>query len=389
MNLELSEAVRNRQEQIHEFAASVLRPNARRCDVEARVPSALEKELWQYARSRSQRAGNDREPNPDAALEGVVGSEEMAWGDAPIMSTMPGPGLAIGAIQSAGTPEQHRRFLSVFASDEPRYGALAATEPKGGSDVAGYRTSATRADDGWVLNGEKMFCTNGARAVIVVVNANIDPDFSREGQRLFVVPKGTPGYEVVQLERHLGYRCAETARVRLVDCRIPFDHILGGEQALQPAAGFRATMATFNRARPGTASVSVGIGRAAYEYVRDWASSNYPKHSRRWPVVQQKLATIERDLDAARVLCWQAAWMYDRGLPNNREASMAKGYAPTVALRACLAALEIMGPEGYCTDHLVEKWCRDVKVRDIVEGTGQIQRLIISRGLLGRHAGTD
>lgn len=374
---------------VHQFAESTLRPVAREADESEKLETHVIQLLGQIAGNRAQimSDGTD-EGGPKESISnmlGVIGSEELAWGDAAVILNIPGPGLAGPSINAAGTPDQKKRFLSdIFTGEEPKFGALAVTEAQAGSDVSNVQTTAMRDGDEWVLNGTKVFCTNGARADVLVVNATIDKSLGREGQKLFVILKGTPGLRVGKLEKKLGIRASETAELVLEDCRIPFEHILGGEEALKPKTGFKGTMKTFDASRPSVAAMAVGIGRAAFEYVRDWAEDEVPRHSRRRPFVEARLATMERELEASRLMCRKAAWMADSKIPNSKEASMAKAYAPQAALRACVGAIEIMGPEGYSKEHLVEKWYRDIKVYDIFEGTGQINRVVISRQLLGR-----
>ncbi|HEU4480712.1 MAG TPA: acyl-CoA dehydrogenase family protein, partial [Actinomycetota bacterium] len=320
----------------------------------------------------------------------VVGSEELAWGDPAVLLNIPGPGLAAPSILAAGTPEQKKRFLDDVFGDqtqEPAFGALAVTEPQAGSDVSNVQTTAVRDGDEWVLNGTKMYCTNGARAEIVVVNATVDKSLGRAGQKFFVIEKGTPGFKIGKIEKKMGLTASETAELILEDCRVPFDNILGGAEALEPkGSGFKGTMKTFDSSRPSVAAMALGIGRAAYEYARDWAQAELPMTTSfaRRGAVESKLGQMKRELGAARGLVWKSAWMADQKIPNSAEASMAKAYAPQAALRACIGAIQIMGPEGYSKEHLVEKWFRDIKVYDIFEGTGQIQRVVISRKILGR-----
>jgi acyl-CoA dehydrogenase len=380
---------------VHDFAETQLRPLAREADEKGKVEAHIIESLGRIAGGRASIVpdeGGTREGVGFSNQLSVIGAEELAWGDAAMILNIPGPGLAGPSIKAAGTPEQKQRFLTdVFsASDEPKFGALAVTEAQAGSDVSNVRTTAVPDGDEWVLNGTKVFCTNGARADILVVNATIDRSLGRAGQKLFVVEKGAPGFRVGKIEKKLGLTASETAELVFEDCRIPFGNILGGEAALAPASdagGFRGTMKTFDSSRPSVAAMAVGIGRAAFEYVRDWSAAEIPAQSRRRPFVELKLATMERELEASRLLCHRAAWMADARLPNSKEASMAKAYAPAAALRACIGAIEIMGPEGYSKEHLVEKWYRDIKVYDIFEGTGQINRVVISRAILGRLEG--
>jgi acyl-CoA dehydrogenase len=394
IDFELDPTIAGIRDFVHAFSEEQLRPLAREADEKGVLPVETIKKLATFT-------GNRASIMPEESAEGatkksigsmlaVVGSEELAWGDPAVLLNIPGPGLAAPSIMASGTDDQKKRFLDdVFKdqSEEPKFGALAVTEPQAGSDVSNVQTTAVRDGDDWILNGTKMYCTNGARAEIVVVNATVDKSLGRQGQKFFVIEKGTPGFKVGKIEKKMGLTASETAELILEDCRIPFDNILGGAEALEPkGSGFKGTMKTFDSSRPSVAAMALGIGRAAYEYARDWTASELPMSSRftRKAAVEQKLGTMKRELGAARGLVWKSAWMADQKIPNSAEASMAKAYAPQAALRACIGAIQIMGPEGYSKEHLVEKWFRDIKVYDIFEGTGQIQRVVISRKILGR-----
>ncbi|MFP5297558.1 MAG: acyl-CoA dehydrogenase family protein [Actinomycetota bacterium] len=394
IDLSLSPLAERVREMAHAFAQYSLRPVAREMDETGIVPEDLLKTL--AAIGIGGKAGIPKElggedeagrESSERHLISMIGAEELAWGDAGVVLNIPGPGLAGPAILSAGTPEQQERLLDRFTQDAIRYGALAVTESQAGSDVSGIVTRADRDGDGWVINGSKVFCTNGAKADIVVVLATVDRSLGRAGHKLFVVEKGTPGFTVGKIEKKMGLRASETAELILDDVHVPMDNLLGGEAALDPkGAGFRGTMKTFDATRPGVAALAIGIGRAAFEYARDWTISELPSTTppSRRGAIDTLLATTERELTAARILTWRAAWMADHKMSNSAEASMAKAYAPMVARKACEAAIRIMGPDGYSKEHLVEKCFRDVKVYDIFEGTGQIQRVVISRKLLGR-----
>ena len=394
IDFELDERVAFVRDFVHAFAQDTLRPLAREADEKGKLPDETIKQLAGFAGNRAgimpEENKGDGAKAPVGAMMAVVGSEELAWGDPAVLLNIPGPGLAAPSIRASGTPEQQKRFLEdVFNvdSDEPRFGALAVTEPQAGSDVSNVQTTAVQDGDEWVLNGTKMYCTNGARAEIVVVNATVDKSLGRQGQKFFVIEKGTPGFKIGKIEKKMGLTASETAELILDDCRIPFDNILGGAEALEPkGSGFKGTMKAFDSSRPSVAAMALGIGRAAYEYSRDWAAAELPMSSSfpRRAAIEQKLGNMKRELDAARGLVWQAAWMADNKIPNSMQASMSKAYAPPAALRACIGAIQIMGPEGYSKEHLVEKWFRDIKVYDIFEGTGQIQRVVISRKILGR-----
>lgn len=394
IDFELDETVATVRDFVHAFAEGTLRPLAREADEKGELPKETIQQLGQLAGNRAsimpEESADGATKKSIGSMMAVVGSEELAWGDPAVLLNIPGPGLAAPSIIAAGTPDQKKRFLDdVFNvdSDEPKFGALAVTEPQAGSDVSNVQTTAVREGDEWILNGSKIYCTNGARAEIVVVNATVDKSLGRQGQKFFVIEKGMPGFNIGKIEKKMGLTASETAEFTLEDCRIPFDNILGGEAALEPkGSGFKGTMKAFDSSRPSVAAMALGIGRAAYEYSRDWVhaelpmSTNFPRRN----VIEQKLGRMKRELGAARSLVWQAASMADAKIPNSKEASMSKAYAPQAALRACVGAIQIMGPEGYSKEHLVEKWFRDIKVYDIFEGTGQIQRVIISRKVLGR-----
>ena len=394
IDFELDPLVAQIREFVHQFAVTNLRPIAREADEKGALPLETIKQLGQLVGNRASVMPDERVESaakkPIGSMVAVVGSEELAWGDPAVLLNIPGPGLAAPSIIAAGTEEQRQRFLrNIFEveTDQPRFGALAVTEPQAGSDVSNVQTTAGRDGDEWVLNGTKIFCTNAARAHVVVVNATVDKSLGRAGQKFFVIEKGTPGFKIGKIERKMGLTASETAEFTLENCRIPFDNILGGEAALEPAgSGFKGTMKAFDSSRPSVAAMAVGIGRAAFEYARDWVAAELPMTTTfpRRDAIVQKLGQMRRELNAARDLCWKAAWMADHRIPNSKEASMAKAYAPQVALRGCIGAIQIMGPAGYSRAHLVEKWFRDIKVYDIFEGTGQIQRVIISRNILGR-----
>jgi acyl-CoA dehydrogenase len=274
----------------------------------------------------------------------------------------------------------------VFKKEGLHWGAYGLTEPGAGSDVAGIRTTCRKQGNEWILNGRKCFITNGGRADWVVIFATVDPSLGRAGQRAFVVEKGTPGFVCGKIEDKMGLRASETAELVLEDCHVPADNLLGGEEhyAKGSKEGFTTAMKTFDSSRPMVGVMAVGIARAAYEYARDFVKDNYmlARPLPRYAQIAQILADDKRLVDAARLLCWRAAWMADEGIPNSKEASMAKAYAAKAAMKICADAVQVMGAHGLENHHFVEKWYRDIKVFDIFEGTGQIQRIVISKRIL-------
>jgi acyl-CoA dehydrogenase len=386
---------------IHEFAKNVLRPISLEADRNHRIPDdfllrlgmmrsampgggAGDAELpEEYGGTATGARSKDKKAS-QAQRFAMIGAEEMAWGDASVLLCLPGPGLGGPPVRFMGTPEQRERFFAVFKQPGLHYGAYGLTEPGAGSDVSGIKTSCRRDGKQWVLNGRKCFITNGARADWVVIFATTDKTLGRAGHRAFVVEKGTPGFSVGKIEEKMGLRASETAELVLEDCRVPEENLLGGEAHYAGKEGFMGAMKTFDMTRPMVGIMAVGIARAAYDYVREFVRDNYAlgRPIARYAQLAATLGEMGRTLDAARLMCWRAAWMADEGIPNAKEASMAKAYAAKIAMKICSDAVQIMGAHGLEKHALVEKWYRDIKVYDIFEGTAQIQRIVIAKRIL-------
>jgi acyl-CoA dehydrogenase len=320
------------------------------------------------------------------ARRGVLLAEEMSYWDRGMSVAMPGLGLGGPPVHAMGTAEQKERFLAPFRDrSRPHWAAFGMTEPGAGSDVASIQTSAVRDGDHWILNGAKTFISNAMRADWIVVWATVDKSLGRGGHRAFVVEKGTPGLEDMRYEHKMGLIAYESSSFVLRDCRLPAANLLGGEAHYAGRAGFKGAMKSFNATRPAIAVMAIGIARAAYDTARDFARAHdaLDRPGARVQRMREKLARIARKIEAGRLLCWRAAWMADFEQPNEVEASMAKAFCPAIAQEATSLAVEVLGDAGVVTDHYVEKLYRDVKAMDIVEGTGQIQRLVIARRLLG------
>lgn len=390
------------QAMIRQFARGIVRPESLKWDRDHGVPHDFLLRIVMMAKSMGSSFTlgpgasdpNVIDPDPEQkkrrqpALTTAIGAEEMAWGDAGLLLCLPGPGLGGPPVRASGTPEQKKRFFGIFddMSQGLRWGAYALTEPGAGSDVAAIRTTARKDGKHWVVNGRKCFITNGARASWNVVFATIDPGLGRAGHRAFVVETATPGFSVGKIEDKMGLRASETAELVFEDCRVPEDNLLGGEDSYKTKEGFMTAMKTFDNTRPMVAAMAIGIGRAAYDYACDFVRDNYvlSRPVPRYAAIAERLARVGRQLDAARAVTWRAAWLADQGQPNAKEASICKAMAGGAAIRACVEAIEVCGAEGTVSaEHaLLEKWFRDIKVYDIFEGTGQIQRIVISKRLL-------
>jgi acyl-CoA dehydrogenase len=277
--------------------------------------------------------------------------------------------------------------------EDPKIGAFAVTEPEAGSDISALRTTAKREGDEWVLNGRKVFITNGGIADVHVVVATVDPELGHRGQAAFIIGPDTAGLVQGKKEKKLGIRASHTAEVVLDDCRIPLENVAGGMERLDAKLerarsknGSRQhhALKTFEMTRPSVAAQALGIARAALEF-----SIGYARNRKTFgrPILEHqgiafKLADMAMEIEAARLLTWRAAWMAKNGVEFQlAEGSMSKLKASEVAVSVTEQAVQILGGYGYIKDFPVEKWYRDAKIYTIFEGTSEIQRLVISRAL--------
>ncbi len=319
--------------------------------------------------------------------------EELCWGCAGIGLAVVGTGLPLSALAYSGTPEQFGKWAPVmFGTPEaPNVASFCVTEPNAGSDVSALRTTARRDGDEWVLNGQKIFATNGGIAAVHIVVATVDPNLGHRGQAAFIVGPDTPGIRQGKKEKKLGIRASHTAEVLLEDCRIPLENVLGGPEKLEAKLEkarseerSSAALKTFEVTRPSVAAQALGIARAAFEFSRDYAKdrSTFGRPIIEHQGIAFKLADMAMEIDAARLLTHRAAWMARNGVPfEQAEGSMSKLKAGEVAVWVAEQAVQILGGYGFIKDFPVEKWYRDAKIYTIFEGTSEIQRLVISRAL--------
>jgi acyl-CoA dehydrogenase len=324
----------------------------------------------------------------------------LSWGDVGMYLVTPGGGLGAAAVEAAASPEQKQKFLARFGDEKPTFAAMCMTEPGAGSDTSAIKTNAVLDEktNEWVINGEKIFVTGGHKSMVpdeqfgkgfIVVWASIDPSAGRAGMRGFVVEQGTPGVSITKLEDKMGIRASDTAAISLVDVRVPFDHVLGSPTVEKKTEkGFKKAMATFDATRPLVAATGLGVARAALEFVKEKLTENGIEI--RYGLPRNKLTSIERDviemdimLRSGWLMVIKAVWMADNKKPNALESSMSKVKAGDVSTKVTQKAVEILGPLGYSREFLVEKWFRDAKITDIYEGTGQINRLVVARQILG------
>ena len=316
-----------------------------------------------------------------AAVHAMWIAEEGAYWDRGVMVANPGPGLPEASVLARGTEEQKEKYLGPFVEpDRPRWACFAMTEPSAGSDAAAIQTTAHKDGDSWILNGAKCFIGGASRSDWILVQATLDIQKGRNAQRSFFVEQGTPGLGDFKIEKKMGLKAYESTSFTLQSCRIPLKNLLGGESQPKSQAGFKTAMQTFNAGRPIIGAMAVGMGRAALdESMRFAQDTGLIKRER----VRDRIECMSRKLRSARLICLRACWLVDQQRSNVMEASMAKALGAQVSQQAAGLGLEILGEVAGTGDHLIEKLYRDTKAMDIVEGTGQIQRVIMARQLVG------
>ncbi|MHB8620078.1 MAG: acyl-CoA dehydrogenase family protein, partial [Chloroflexota bacterium] len=318
-----------------------------------------------------------------SAVDSCIVREENAAGCTGITTALGVNDLATTPLLIAGSEEQKEEFLGFLCGSEYRLASYAMTEPGAGSDVAGISARAEKHGDEYVLNGTKRWITGAGHASWLVVFAYTDPSQYRRGMSAFLVWRDTPGLSVPRKEDMMGQRASNTAEVVFEDVRVPAKNLIGSE-----GNGFRIAMETFNHTRPGVAAAAIGLARSAMEQAVAYAAE---RQAGRAPIgsyqaIQLMLADMAIDVAAARHLTWHAAWLMDQGRSNAMEAAYAKAFAGDMCMRVATDALQVFGGAGYSRDFPMEKLMRDAKIFQIYEGTSQIQRLIIARGLLGSIA---
>ncbi|HEX5583579.1 MAG TPA: acyl-CoA dehydrogenase family protein [Gaiella sp.] len=312
-----------------------------------------------------------------SVFDGMLVGEELYRGCSGIGTSILGNGLAAGPLLVAGTEEQKRDWLAPLVA-EPVLGCFGLSEPGAGSDVSGIQTTAVRSGDQYRINGSKMFITNAGHASWMVCFASTDRSQGHRGLSAFVVPMDAEG---VTIEKHLdkmGQRATDTSAVAFQDVVVPAANRLGGE-----GDGFKIAMQTLDITRPGTAIGAVGVAQAAYELAVDYARERVQFGT---PIAMNQgvsflVADMATEIEAARLLCWQAAWMIDQGYGRRatKYSSFAKRFGADTAMKVTTDAVQVFGGYGYIKEYPVEKLMRDAKLFQIYEGTSQIQRLVIAK----------
>jgi len=381
MDFQLTEAQRLVRETARGFVDREIVPHAREWERNGEIPSALYRKMAEL--------GFLGAPVPveygGAGMDYVSFAllmEEISRGSSSVRTTVSvQTSLSESTLMLFGSEEQKRAWLVPLAKGE-RFGAWALTEPEAGSDAANLQTTAKLDGGGWVLNGAKRFISNGGMADYVFVYAREPGTKGHEGLSCFMVPKGTNGFSVTNVETttKLGLRASPTADLAFEDCRVPRDHLVGTR-----GKGWEQAMKTLNGGRLGIAAGAVGVARAALEaatkYAKDRRAFGRPIAS--FQLVREMIAESAVEVDAARLLTLRAAQLRDQGVDNTLEVSMAKLFGAQMAMRVCDRAIQVHGGYGFSGDFDVERYFRDARVLGLYEGTNEIQKLIIAERLLG------
>jgi alkylation response protein AidB-like acyl-CoA dehydrogenase len=393
VSYKLSDEQREIRDWVHDFAEREIRPVAHEYDEKEEFPWPIVKKAAEIGLYSHEFLGQTFQD--ETGIMPALVAEELTWGCAGIALAIQGTGLPVAAIFGQGTPEQISTWIPACygSAKEPALGAFCATEADAGSDVSAYKTSAVRKNGDWILNGEKVFITNGGIADVHVVVAAVDPDLGTRGQASFVIGKGAKGLSMGKKEKKMGIRASHTAEILLDDVVVPSDQLLGGEEKLEAKLARarsgehgRSSVAlkTFETTRPVVGAQALGIARAAFEFARDYAKERIAFGK---PIIENqaiafKLADMATEIEAARMLVWRALWMGRHGGEfKMAEGSMAKLKCGEVAVKVTEEAIQILGGYGYIRDFPVEKWHRDAKIYTLFEGTSEIQRLVISRAI--------
>ena len=380
ISFELSENQSFFQKTARDFARDVIRPASEHHDRTGEYP-------WQILK-QAHALGLLNTMVPEeyggiglGCLDASIVAEEIAWGCTGIGTAMEANQLATAPLIMFGTEEQKHKYLGMLTADpaggNPAMAAYCVTEPGAGSDVQGVKSRAVRDGDHYLISGQKMWITNGAKASWYFVLAYTDADKGYKGMTGFIVPADTPGITVGRKEDNLGQRASDTRSITFEDVRVHKDNVLGGQEG----TGWFQAMAAFDKSRPLVASASVGLARAAYEHARAYSleRKTFGQPIARHQAVSFMIADMAMNIQAARFLVWESAWLHDQKKQNTKQAAFAKAFAADMATKVATDAVQVFGGYGYSKEYPVEKLYRDSKIFQIYEGTSQIQRLIISR----------
>ncbi len=365
------------QEKYRDFADRFIRPNRMKYDESCEFPWDIVKQAYKEGLMNGpvplKWGGNGYN-----IFEGALSSEELGAACVGIGICIDANTLALTPLLLSGTEDQQKKFFGLI-KEQQAVAAYCLTEPNAGSDVAGIKSTAILKGDKYILNGHKRFITNGEVAAFHTVFALTNPEKGARSLTPFIVPTDLPGVEIVSKMKKMGQNASVQNEIKYNDVEVPVENRLGKE-----GRGFMVAMKTFDRTRTGVAALSLGAAREAYEISRDWAKDRiqFGKPIAANQAVGFMLADMATEIEAARMLAWRAAWAYDNDQKDISVLSaMSKMYASDVAMRVATNAVQVMAGDGYSKEYPVEKIMRDVKLCQIYEGTNQVQRVVISKGI--------
>jgi acyl-CoA dehydrogenase len=366
------------QAKYRDFADRHIRPNRMKYDASCEFPWDVVKQAYKEGIMNgpvpTQWGGNSF-----GIFDSALASEELGAGCVGIGICIDANTLALTPLLLSGTDEQQKKYFGLI-NEQQAVAAYCLTEPNAGSDVAGIKSTAILKGDKYILNGHKRFITNGEVAAFHTVFALTNPDRGARSLTAFIVPTDLDGIEIVSKMDKMGQRASVQNEIKYHDVEIPVENRLG-----QEGRGFVVAMKTFDRTRTGVAALSLGAAREAFEISKQWAKERiqFGKPIAANQAVAFMLADMATEIEAARMITWRAAWAYDTGQKDlGTLSAMSKLYASDVAMKAATDAVQVMAGDGYSKDYPVEKIMRDVKLCQIYEGTNQVQRLVISKGIL-------
>ncbi|MGD0355193.1 MAG: acyl-CoA dehydrogenase [Dehalococcoidia bacterium] len=380
MDFYLSEEQKMFQAMVRDFANNVIKPEANKIDEEGKFPTEIFKkaaELGIFGITIDEKYGG----SGGDYLSMTVCCEELSRASAAMGTIfLADLSLACYPIYKFGNEEQKKKFVTPVAKGE-KLCCFALTEPGAGSDAAALQTTATRDGGHFILNGNKIFITNGDEAGVTVVFATEDKTKGHKGISAFIVEKGTPGYSVGKLEHKMGIHGSSTAELVFENCKIPASNLLG-----ETGKGIRYALESIDSSRVTVAAQALGIAQAAFDDALAYSQTRiqFGKPLCQHQAIQWMLADMATQIDAARMMVYRAAWLKDKGVHFVKEAAMAKLFAGEVSSFVTNKALQIHGGYGYCRDYPVERYLRDAKITEIYEGTSEMQRMTIARALISQ-----
>ena len=376
----LTEEQKALQKKAREFAIREILPVARKYDESEEFPLEVIKKTWEEGLLNLGIPKKYGGPGY-GLLDSCIVVEEISSACPGIATSVFDNNLGAEPIVIGGNEEQKQRILNELVN-EFKLIAFATSEPTMGSDVAGMKCLATKDGDEFILNGNKFWITNGGYADYITVFATVDPEKKHKGICAFIVDTKSEGVKLGKHIPKLGQRSSNTASIVLRDVRIPKENILA-----KPGRGFVLGMQTFAHTRPAIGAFATGCARSAMEYSIDYAKKRevFGRTIENYQAIQFKIAEMYKDIEAARLLTYKAAWEADQGMDNNLSSSIAKAFASDVAMKVTTEAIQIFGGYGYLRTYPVEKLFRDAKLYQIYEGTSEVQRIIISRFVMKRY----